>query len=110
MPQFAATIKHIQEGVKGFTVSAAVKNIEGWEDTLGKLDTPGTKGVLRDLGALKKHLQAEPIDSDAVLKLVGKLGKETVTLAGKAESKNAEQVKALGEALNGLAAGGNPKA
>ena len=34
MPQFAATIKHIEDGVKGFTISAAVKNIEGWEDTL----------------------------------------------------------------------------
>ena len=99
MPQFAATIKHIQEGVKGFTVSAAVKNIEGWENTLGKMDTPGTKGILRDLGALKKQLHAEPIDGDAVMKLVGKLGKETVTLAGKADSKNAEQVKSLGEAL-----------
>ena len=110
MPQFAATIKHIQEGVKGFTVSAAVKNIEGWEDTLGKMDTPGTQGILRDLGALKKQLHAEPIDGDAVMKLVGKLGKETVTLAGKAKSKNAEQVKKLGEALNGMASERNPEA
>ena len=29
MPQFDATIKHIKDGVKGFTVKAAVTNIEG---------------------------------------------------------------------------------
>ncbi len=27
MPQFDATIKHIADGVKGFTVAAATKNI-----------------------------------------------------------------------------------
>ncbi|MFC7475889.1 hypothetical protein ACFQS7_16075 [Dankookia sp. GCM10030260] len=103
MPQFAATIKHIQDGVKGFTISAAVKNIEGWEDTLGKLETPGAKTIVRDLEKLKKLIQAEQIDGDAVKTLVGKLGKETVTLAGKADSKNAEKVKQLGEALTSAA-------
>ena len=100
MPQFAATIKHIEDGVKGFTISAAVKNIEGWEETLGKLEAPGAKTIVRDLEKLKKLIQAEEIDGDAVKELVGKLGKETVTLAGKADSKNAEKVKQLGEALS----------
>lgn len=99
MPQFAATIKHIEEGVKGFTISAAVKNIEGWEETLGKLETPGAKGVVRDLERLKKLLHAEEIDGDAVKELVMKLGKETMTLAGKADTRNAGKVKDLGEAL-----------
>ena len=100
MPQFGATIKHLQEGVKGFTVSAAVKNIEGWEATLEKVETPGAKGVVRDLEALKKLLHADSIDGDAVKKLLAKLGKETVALAGKADSKNADSVRKLGEALN----------
>ncbi len=99
MPQFDATIKHIKDGVKGFTVSAAVKNIEGWEATLEKVEAPGAKGILRDLEALKKHLQAETINGEQVKKLVLKLGKETVTIAGKSEGKNAEKIKALGEAL-----------
>ena len=103
MPQFAATIKHIEEGVKGFTISAAVKNIEAWEDTLGKLEAPGAKAIVRDLEKLKKLIQAEEIDGDAVKELVGKLGKETVTLAGKADSKNADKVKQLGEALSSAA-------
>ena len=103
MPQFAATIKHIEEGVKGFTISAAVKNIEGWEETLGKLEAPGAKTIVRDLERLKKLIQADSIDGEAVKTLVGKLGKETVTLAGKADSKNAEKAKQLGEALSSAA-------
>ena len=99
MPQFDATIKHLKEGVKGFTVSAAVKNIEGWEATLEKVDAPGVKAILHDLDSLKKHLHADPINGEQIKKLVLKLGKETVTIAGKSDSKNAEKIKALGEAL-----------
>ena len=110
MPQFDATIKHIKEGVKSFTVSAAVKNIEGWEATLEKVEAPGTKGILRDLESLKKHLHAKEIDGAAVHKLVAKLGKETVTLAGKADTKNAPRAKALGEALTHAAEQDAPEA
>ena len=99
MPQFDATIKHLKEGVKGFTVSAAVKNIEGWEATLEKVDAPGVKAILHDLDSLKKHLHADPINGEQIKKLVLKLAKETVTIAGKSDSKNAEKIKALGEAL-----------
>ena len=99
MPQFDATIKHIKDGVKGFTVAAAVKNIEGWEATLEKLDAPGVKGITRDLESLKKHLHAKELDGEAIRKLVAKLGKETVAVAGKADTKNGEKAKALGEAL-----------
>ena len=99
MPQFDATIKHIKEGVKAFTVSAAVKNIEGWETTLGSIEAPAAKAIVKDLENLKKHLHAEKIDGDAIKKIVAKLGKETVALAGKSDSKNAAKIKSLGEAL-----------
>ncbi len=99
MPQFDATIKHLKDGVKGFTVAAAVKNIEGWEATLEKVDAPGVKTILHDLESLKKHLHADPVNGEQIKKLVLKLGKETVTIAGKSDSKNAEKIKALGEAL-----------
>jgi hypothetical protein len=100
MPQFDATIKHLKDGVKGFTVSAAVKNIEGWEATLEKVEAPAAKTIIKDLENLKKHLQADKIDGEAIKKLVAKLGKETVTIAGKSDSKNAEKIKHLGEALS----------
>ncbi|MDB5317091.1 MAG: hypothetical protein JWO26_838 [Rhodospirillales bacterium] len=99
MPQFGSTIKRVQDGVKGFTISLAVTNIEGWEATLSKMETPGAKGLVRDLERLKKLIQADPINGDKVKELVAKLGKATVTFAGKAKSKNAEKAKQLGEAL-----------
>src|ERR1700712_2441443 len=96
MPQFDATIKHIKDGVKSFTIAAATKNIEGWEDTIGKLDTPGVKTIIRDLESLKKHLHADPLDGAAIQKLVAKLGKETVTFAGKSGGKEGGEGKAAG--------------
>ena len=99
MPQFDATIKHIKDGVKSMTVSAAVKNIEGWEATLEKLEEPAAKAIVKDLENLKKHLHAKELDGAAIAKLVSKLGKETVKIAGKADGKTAEKIKALGEAL-----------
>ncbi len=103
MPQFDATIKHLRDGVKGFTVSAAVKNIEGWEASLEKLETPAAKTIIKDLESLKKHLQADEIKGEQVQKLVLKLGKETVAIAGKSDEKSAEKIKALGEALSHVA-------
>ncbi len=100
MPQFDATIKHIQDGLKGFTVKAAVKNIEGWEATLEKVEAPAAKTIVKDLENLKKHLEADPINGKQIKALVLKLGKETVSIAGKSEGKNAEKIKALGEALS----------
>ena len=103
MPQLDATIKHLKEGVKGFTVSAAVKNIEGWEATLEKLDSPAAKTIIKDLESLKEHLQAEKTNAGQIKKLVMKLGKETVAIGGKTEGKDAERIKALGEALSHVA-------
>ena len=106
MPQFDATIKHIKEGVKSFTVAAAVKNIEGWEATLEKVEAPAAKAIVKDLENLKKHLHADKIDGDAIKKIVAKLGKETVAIASKSEGANAAKIKALGEALTEASAQG----
>ena len=53
MPQFDATIKHLKDVIKGFTVAAAVKNIEGWEATLEKIEAPAAKAIVKDLESLK---------------------------------------------------------
>ena len=110
MPQFDATIKHIKDGVKSFTVAAATKNIEGWEETLGKIDAPGAKAIVHDLESLKKHLHAKELDGAAIQKLVAKLGKETVAFAAKAGTPNAAKAHALGEALTAAAHEGEPAA
>ena len=103
MPQFDATIKHLKEGIKGFTVSAAIKNIEGWEATLEKSEVTGVKTIHGNLEKLKKLLQAEKIDGTKVKELMVKLGEETVRVAGKADDKQASKIKALGEAVSHMA-------
>jgi hypothetical protein len=52
---------------------------------------------------LKKHLQADELDGEAIRKLVVKLGKETVSIGSRTESKNAAKIQALGEALTSAA-------
>ena len=99
MPQFDATIKHLKEGIKSMTVSAAVKNIEGWEATLEKVEEPAAKTIVKDLKNLKKHLHAKEMDGETIRKLVVKLGKETVAIGKKTDRKNASKIKAIGEAL-----------
>jgi hypothetical protein len=99
MPQYAATIRKLKEGVKGFTISAAVKNIEGWEEALGELDTPGVKGVAGDLRKLKRLIQADPIDGEAVKQVLQKLGEATLRVAERADDKKAARIREIGEAL-----------
>ena len=103
MPQFAATIKHITDGLTSFTISAAVKNIEGWEEKLKDVDAPGAKTIVKDLESLKKHLHGDNLDGKAIGTLVAKLGKETVALAKHGEGEQAEKIKSLGEALSAAA-------
>jgi hypothetical protein len=103
MPQYAATIRHLKEGVKGFTISAAVKNIEGWEEALSKVEISGAKSLARDLERLKKLLQADEVDNEAVRDLCGKLGEATVKLAEKDDSDAADKAKEMGQALASLA-------
>ena len=103
MPQLDGTVKHIKDGVKSFTVAAAIKNIDGWEATLAKAEAPGMTTIVADLDHLKKELHKPTLDGAAISKPVAKLGRETVTIAGKADSKNAEKVRALGETLCGAA-------
>ncbi len=107
MPQFDATIKHLKEGVKSMTVSAAIKNIEGWEATLEKVEEPAAKTIVKDLENLKKYLHAKDLDGEAIRKLVIKLGKETVAIGKKTESKNASKIQALGNALGHAAESAN---
>lgn len=94
-----STLEAIQGGVKSFTIEKATTNIEGWEDYLSKHDHEGVKKVVQDLGKLKKLLHAKELDGEAVRKLVTKLGKDTVAVAGDEQNANAKHIRELGEAL-----------
>jgi hypothetical protein len=110
MPTYDATIKALKAGAQKMTVNAAVKNIESWEATLEKLEVTGVKTIVKDLESLKKQLHKPEIDGEAVRKLIAKLGKETVTIAGRVEGKSAEKVKSLGEALTSASEASEEKA
>lgn len=105
MALYDATIKALKDGVQNLTASAAVKNIESWEKQLGDNDTAGIKPILKDLGHLKELLQQKQLDSAAITKLVKKLGKETVAIAGHVDGKDGAKVKQVGEALTAGAEG-----
>ena len=100
----------IQGGLKNFTIDKATQNIEGWEDYLSKHEHEGVKKVVQDLGKLKKLLHAKEIDSDAVKKLIAKMGKDTVAVAGDAKDANSKHIRDLGEALSSAAESQNDEA
>lgn len=101
------TLEAIKGGVKNFTIEKATTNIEGWEDYLSKHDHEGVKKVVQDLGKLKKLLHAKEVDGEAVRKLVTKLGKDTVAVAGDEQNANAKHIRELGEALSQASEGGD---
>ena len=94
------TLDAVKGGVKSFTIEKATTNIEGWEDYLSKHDHEGVKKVVQDLGKLKKLLHAKELDGEAIKKLVSKIGKDTVAVAGDEQNANAKHIKELGEALS----------
>ncbi len=97
--KFKTTMDAFQGGVKKLPIDKAVQNIEGWEEYLHKHDGEGVKAVLADLGKLKKLLQADEVDSEAVNKLLEKVGKDTVKVAGKEDNAEGKHIRELGEAL-----------
>ena len=94
------TLEAIKGGVQQFTIEKATSNIEGWEDYLAKHDQEGVKKVVQDLGKLKKLLHAKELDGEAIRKLVAKMGKDTVGVAGDEQNANAKHIRELGEALS----------
>ena len=101
--RFKTTLDAIKGGVQNFSVEKGISNIEGWEEYLSKHDNPGVQKVVQDLGKLKKMLSAEKVSGEEVKKLVSKLGKDTVAVAGEDQSSNATHIKELGEALSNAA-------
>ncbi len=97
--RLTTTLEAVKKGAKSFTIEKATSNIEGWEEYLSKHDHEGVKTVVQDLGKLKKLLHASSLDGEAIKKLVQKLGKDTIAVAGKEENANATHIKELGEAL-----------
>lgn len=93
--KFADTIHSIEkaDGKKGATL------IGDWETELGKIDTPGAKGILHNLEALRKQLEKDGPDAERVGKLLGELGEATTKIADR-DDKSGDKLKQLGAALS----------
>ncbi|WP_242151882.1 MULTISPECIES: hypothetical protein [unclassified Sphingomonas] len=96
--KFAGTMNAINRGLETTKAAKGADMIEDWEAALADIDTTGAKGILRDLGSLRKQLEKDAPDADRVHALLHRLGAATTKIADKAET-NQEKLKALGEAL-----------
>lgn len=96
--KFAGTINALNRGIVATKPDKGADMIEDWEAALSDIDTPGAKGILRDLASLRKQLERAEPDADRVHALLHRLGEATTRIAEKAET-NQEKLKTLGEAL-----------
>lgn len=96
--KFAATMNAVNKGLDEMKPAKGADLIEDWETALSDVDIPGTKGIARDLAALRKQLEKGEPDSERVLSLLERLGQATVKIADKAD-KYGEKLKSLGEGL-----------
>ena len=97
--KFAATMNAVNRGLEDLKPAKGADLIEDWEAALSDVDTPGAKGIARDLAALRKQLEKDAPDGERVLALVHRLGAATNKIADKAD-KQGDKLKILGEALS----------
>lgn len=92
--KYADTIHSIEkaDAKKGATL------VGGWETELGKIDTPGAKGILHNLESLRKQLEKDEPDAERVGTLFGHLGEATTKIADHDE-KTGDKLRELGAAL-----------
>lgn len=96
--KFAGTMNAINRGLDSTKSAKGADMVEDWEAALAEIDTPGAKGILRDLASLRKQLEKDEPDADRVHALLHRLGTATTKIATKAE-KSQDKLVALGEAL-----------
>lgn len=96
--KFAATMNAINRGLESTKPAKGAELIEDWETALSDIDVPGTKGIQRDLAALRKQLERESPDADRIHALLHRLGEATTRIAARAET-NQDKLRHLGEAL-----------
>lgn len=96
--KFAATMNAINRGLENTGPTTGANLIEDWETALSDIDVSGSKGIVRDLGALRKQLERGEPDADRIHALLHRLGTATLKIADRAET-NQDKLKALGQAL-----------
>ena len=97
--RFAATMNAFNRGIEDMKPATAVSLIEDWETALADVEIPGTKGIARDLAALRKQLESPTPDGERVSAIVSRLGDAVAKIAPRAE-KVSDKLQGLGEALS----------
>jgi hypothetical protein len=97
--KFAGTMNAVNRGLENTKANKGATMVEDWEAALAEVDTPGAKGILRDLASLRKQLEKGEPDADRIHDLLHRLGAATTKIADKAD-KSQDKLKALGEALS----------
>jgi hypothetical protein len=100
MVQYAETQHALEKGIETISPEKGVELIEKWEESLNGLEGSGAKSILKDLGALKKALQAKEPDGDKITGLLKKLGQETSEIAEEAEGSSSDKLKDIGKGLS----------
>ncbi len=98
MAKFAGTMNAINRGLDETKPAKGADLVEDWESALADIDTPGAKGILRDLASLRKQLEKDAPDGERVYALLHRLGAATTKIADKAGAQQ-DKLRALGEAL-----------
>ncbi|MDB5713264.1 MAG: hypothetical protein JWO15_661 [Sphingomonadales bacterium] len=96
--KFAGTMNAINRGLETTKPAKGANMIEDWEAALADIDIPGSKGILRDLGSLRKQLEAGEPDADRIDALLHRLGTATTKIADRAD-RSQDKLQALGAAL-----------
>jgi ABC-type transporter Mla subunit MlaD len=96
--KFAGTMNAINRGLETTKPAKGTDMIEDWEAALADIDISGSKGILRDLGSLRKQLESAEPNADRIHALLHRLGAATTKIADKAD-KSQDKLKALGAAL-----------
>ena len=98
--RFTATNNAIEKGLENATPKSAIGLIDGWSTEVEKNEFSGSKGIHSDLERLKKELEKDEPNGEAIGKTLHKLGAATSKSADKCDDeKVADQLRKLGEAL-----------
>lgn len=98
MTKFAETMDVFKKGIAKTPADKGISIIGMWEKELANVDAPEAKGILHDLGALRKQLDKPTPDAGQISTIVGRLSEATAKIAEKAEGSDVK-LTALGKAL-----------
>lgn len=94
------TIGALQGGLTSLSPTAAVSNIDGWQQKLSGL---GLTDIANDLGELKGLLTSGNLDGKAIGAVLSRLGSKTSASAAGAPAADMPKLQQLGSMLSGVA-------